>query len=92
MLTNGCEGVAFMPFHFGGHSRARPAVQIHFGADPYVLGETANTAQTYATLRDADARDQGHACKIYAVKGGGKKWHGLSFSSTRNVASNATPA
>ncbi|WP_299619877.1 formate dehydrogenase subunit alpha, partial [Pelagibius sp.] len=41
-------GVAFMPFHFGGHWQGED--QRHKypkGADPYVLGEASNTAQTY---------------------------------------------
>lgn len=42
------KGVAFMPFHFGGHFQG--VDQRHKypkGADPYVLGEATNTAQTY---------------------------------------------
>ncbi|NIA69513.1 formate dehydrogenase subunit alpha [Pelagibius litoralis] len=42
------QGVAFMPFHFGGHWQGED--QRHKypkGADPYVLGEASNTAQTY---------------------------------------------
>ncbi|MEO3429384.1 formate dehydrogenase subunit alpha [Pelagibius sp. CAU 1746] len=42
------RGVAFMPFHFGGHWQGED--QRHKypkGADPYVLGEASNTAQTY---------------------------------------------
>ena len=41
-------GVAFLPFHFGGHYQGED--QRHKypeGADPYVLGEAANTAFTY---------------------------------------------
>ena len=42
------RGVVFMPFHFGGRwmgeSRRDKYPQ---GADPYVLGEAANTAFTY---------------------------------------------
>ena len=41
-------GVAFMPFHFGG---VKEGVDLRHkypeGADPYVLGESTNTAQTY---------------------------------------------
>ncbi|MHA6325089.1 formate dehydrogenase subunit alpha [Roseivivax sp. CAU 1753] len=42
------EGVAFMPFHFGGFWQGEDR-RSHYpdGADPYVLGESANTAQTY---------------------------------------------
>ncbi|MFZ5961955.1 formate dehydrogenase subunit alpha [Thalassococcus sp. BH17M4-6] len=41
-------GVAFMPFHFGGHWQGEDR-RSHYpaGADPYVLGESTNTAQTY---------------------------------------------
>ncbi|SFQ99929.1 formate dehydrogenase subunit alpha [Poseidonocella sedimentorum] len=41
-------GVAFMPFHFGGHFEgADLRSKYPDGADPYVLGESTNTAQTY---------------------------------------------
>ncbi|WP_193184582.1 formate dehydrogenase subunit alpha [Nisaea sediminum] len=41
-------GVAFMPFHFGGHFQgADLRSKYPDGADPYVLGESTNTAQTY---------------------------------------------
>lgn len=42
------RGVAFMPFHFGGHwmgEDLRP--KYPQGADPFVLGESTNTIQTY---------------------------------------------
>ena len=42
------EGVAFMPFHFGGHFQGQDLRSKYpDGADPYVLGESTNTAQTY---------------------------------------------
>jgi formate dehydrogenase major subunit len=42
------EGVAFMPFHFGGHMQGEDLRGLYpEGADPYVLGEATNTAQTY---------------------------------------------
>jgi len=42
------EGVAFMPFHFGGHFQGEDLRSKYpDGADPYVLGESTNTAQTY---------------------------------------------
>ena len=42
------EGVAFMPFHFGGHFQGiDQRSKYPDGADPYVLGESTNTAQTY---------------------------------------------
>ncbi|SFO84851.1 formate dehydrogenase subunit alpha [Tranquillimonas alkanivorans] len=41
-------GVAFMPFHFGGHLEGVDLRDKYpDGADPYVLGESSNTAQTY---------------------------------------------
>ncbi|MEL6978651.1 MAG: formate dehydrogenase subunit alpha [Pseudomonadota bacterium] len=41
-------GVAFMPFHFGGHYQGQDLRSKYpEGADPYVLGESTNTAQTY---------------------------------------------
>ena len=41
-------GVAFMPFHFGGHFEGKDLRSKYpHGADPYVLGESSNTAQTY---------------------------------------------
>ena len=41
-------GVAFMPFHFGGHFQGKDLRSKYpDGADPYVLGESSNTAQTY---------------------------------------------
>lgn len=49
MVTNRVgEGVAFMPFHFGGHLEGEDLRDKYpDGADPYVLGESSNTAQTY---------------------------------------------
>ncbi|MDX2288269.1 MAG: formate dehydrogenase subunit alpha [Hyphomicrobiaceae bacterium] len=42
------KGVAFMPFHFGGHYQGKDLrAKYPEGADPYVLGESTNTAQTY---------------------------------------------
>lgn len=42
------RGVAFMPFHFGGHFQGVDQRDKYpDGADPYVLGEASNTAQTY---------------------------------------------
>ncbi|MTI42365.1 formate dehydrogenase alpha subunit [Roseibium hamelinense] len=42
------RGVAFMPFHFGGHFQGEDLRSKYpAGADPYVLGESCNTAQTY---------------------------------------------
>jgi formate dehydrogenase major subunit len=42
------RGVAFMPFHFAGHWQGEDLRSRYpAGADPYVLGESTNTAQTY---------------------------------------------
>ena len=42
------RGVAFMPFHFGGWFQGKDLRSKYpAGADPYVLGESTNTAQTY---------------------------------------------
>ena len=42
------SGVAFLPFHFGGHFQGKDLRgKYPAGADPYVLGEAANTAMTY---------------------------------------------
>jgi len=42
------KGVAFLPFHFGGHMEGEDLRSKYpEGADPYVLGESANTAMTY---------------------------------------------
>ena len=42
------EGVAFLPFHFGGHFQGKDLRSKYpEGADPFVLGESANTAMTY---------------------------------------------
>jgi formate dehydrogenase major subunit len=41
-------GVAFMPFHFGGHFQGKDLrAKYPEGADPIVLGEACNTAMTY---------------------------------------------
>jgi formate dehydrogenase major subunit len=41
-------GVAFTPFHFGGHFEGKDLRSKYpAGADPYVLGEACNTAMTY---------------------------------------------
>jgi formate dehydrogenase major subunit len=49
MITNRVgEGVAFMPFHFGGFFQGEDRRHKYpEGADPIVLGESCNTAQTY---------------------------------------------
>ena len=41
-------GVAFLPFHLAGHMQGKDLRHKYpAGADPYVLGEAANTAMTY---------------------------------------------
>ena len=41
-------GVVFMPFHFGGvYQGEDQRSKYPEGADPYILGESTNTAQTY---------------------------------------------
>jgi len=49
MLTERvAPGVAFLPFHFAGHLEGKDLRDKYPpGADPYVLGEAANTAMTY---------------------------------------------
>ncbi len=49
MVTNRVDpGVVFSPFHFGGHFQGEDLRSKYpEGADPYVLGESSNTAQTY---------------------------------------------
>lgn len=42
------EGMAFLPFHFGGEFEGKSLRDKYpDGADPYVIGEAANTATTY---------------------------------------------
>jgi formate dehydrogenase major subunit len=42
------SGVAFTPFHFGGHFQGTDLRSKYpAGSDPYVLGEACNTAMTY---------------------------------------------
>ncbi len=42
------QGVAFMPFHFGGHWEGKSLRDKYPpGADPYVLGEASNVVGTY---------------------------------------------
>ena len=41
-------GVAFTPFHFGGHFEGKDLRSKYpAGCDPFVLGEACNTAMTY---------------------------------------------
>ncbi|AZU49095.1 formate dehydrogenase [Aeromonas hydrophila] len=41
-------GLAFMPFHFGGHFEGQDLrAKYPEGSDPYVLGESVNIVTTY---------------------------------------------
>ncbi len=62
-------GVVFMPFHFGGHFQGKDLRDKYpEGADPFVLGESSNTAQTYGydsvTLMQETKTT---LCKVYAA-------------------------
>ncbi|MDE0384511.1 MAG: formate dehydrogenase subunit alpha [Defluviicoccus sp.] len=62
-------GVVFMPFHFGGHFQGKDLRHKYpEGADPFVLGESSNTAQTYGydsvTLMQETKTT---LCKVYAA-------------------------
>ena len=63
------EGVAFMPFHFGGHFQGKDLRDKYpDGADPYVLGESTNTAQTYGYDSVTQMQEtKATLCKIWAA-------------------------
>ncbi len=63
------EGVAFMPFHFGGHMEGVDLRDKYpAGADPYVLGESTNTAQTYGYDSVTQMQEtKATLCKIWAA-------------------------
>ena len=63
------EGVAFMPFHFGGIFEGVDLRDKYpEGADPYVLGESTNTAQTYGYDSVTQMQEtKSTLCKIYAA-------------------------
>ena len=63
------EGVAFMPFHFGGHFQGADLRDKYpDGADPYVLGESTNTAQTYGYDSVTQMQEtKATLCKIWAA-------------------------
>ncbi len=70
MLTNRvAPGVAFMPFHFGGHWQGEDRrYKYPDGADPYVLGESTNTAQTYGYDSVTQMQEtKATLCKIWAA-------------------------
>ncbi len=62
-------GVAFMPFHFGGHWQGEDRrYKYPAGADPYVLGESTNTAQTYGYDSVTQMQEtKATLCKIWAA-------------------------
>ncbi|QFS85539.1 MULTISPECIES: formate dehydrogenase subunit alpha [Marinobacter] len=61
------EGVAFMPFHFGGHLQGEDRRHKYpKGADPYVLGESTNTVQTYGY--DSVTQMQETKCTLCAIE------------------------
>ena len=62
-------GVAFMPFHFGGHFEGDDLrAKYPDGADPYVLGESTNTAQTYGYDSVTQMQEtKATLCKIWAA-------------------------
>jgi formate dehydrogenase major subunit len=60
-------GVAFMPFHFGGHLQGEDRRHKYpKGADPYVLGESTNTVQTYGY--DSVTQMQETKCTLCAIE------------------------
>jgi formate dehydrogenase major subunit len=61
------KGVAFLPFHFGGHMEGKDLRDKYpQGADPYVLGESANTAMTYGY--DSVTQMQESKCSLCEIK------------------------
>jgi len=70
MLTERvAPGVAFMPFHFGGHWQGEDRRHKYpEGADPFVLGESTNTAQTYGYDSVTQMQEtKATLCKIWAA-------------------------
>ncbi|PRX37998.1 formate dehydrogenase major subunit [Meinhardsimonia xiamenensis] len=63
------EGVVFMPFHFGGWFQGEDRRHKYpKGADPYVLGEASNTAQTYGYDSVTQMQEtKTTLCKVYAA-------------------------
>ena len=61
------KGVAFLPFHFGGHMEGKVLRSKYpEGADPYVLGEAANTAMTYGY--DSETLMQESKCSLCTIE------------------------
>ena len=69
ITTRGGVGVAFMPFHFGGHFQGEDLRDKYpKGADPYVLGESSNTAQTYGYDSVTQMQEtKATLCKIWSA-------------------------
>ena len=63
------EGVAFLPFHFGGWFQGKDLRDKYpEGADPYVLGEAANTVMTYGYDSVTQMQEtKASLCKITAA-------------------------
>lgn len=63
------EGVAFMPFHFGGVFQGKDLRDKYpEGSDPIVLGESANTALTYGYDSVTQMQEtKASLCKITAA-------------------------
>lgn len=63
------EGVAFLPFHFGGHFQGKDLRDKYpEGAAPFVLGESANTALTYGYDSVTQMQEtKASLCKISAA-------------------------
>ena len=62
-------GVAFMPFHFGGHWQGEDLrAKYPEGSDPIVLGESSNTAQTYGYDSVTQMQEtKATLCRIWAA-------------------------
>jgi formate dehydrogenase major subunit len=59
-------GVVFLPFHFAGHMEGKDLRSKYpAGADPYVLGEAANTAMTYGY--DSVTQMQETKCSLCSI-------------------------
>jgi len=58
-----------MPFHFGGHFQGEDLREKYpKGADPYVLGESSNTAQTYGYDSVTQMQEtKATLCKIWSA-------------------------
>jgi cytochrome c len=74
------EGVAFMPFHFGGTSRARTSgTSTPKGPTPMCWAKHQHRPDLWLRLRDPDAGDQSHALQDRARRKGGEKMASMKF-------------